>query len=318
MSNGSTSIAVEQPDRVNPLAVASMAFAHALALLAFLVPFKWWYVALAIGTYYGRMLFISIGYHRYFSHRSFQTSRVFQFILAFGAQLSAQKGALWWAAHHRHHHLHSDDPKDVHSPRRRGLIWAHIGWLVCPKYDPTRTELIKDFARYPELRWLNEWWWVPSLLGVGVLYAIGGFPIVVWGGFVSTALLFQGTFTVNSLAHVFGKRRYLTTDTSRNNWWLAAISLGDGWHNNHHFHQNSARHGFFWWELDFSYYTLRLLELFGVVWKLKTPEHQTRYAHLKYTDAQREELKREPVMPEAMPIPAAVSAPGPVPVAPPL
>jgi stearoyl-CoA desaturase (delta-9 desaturase) len=261
--------------------------AHALPVLAFFVPFHWSYVVLALVSYYVRMLFLTIGYHRYFAHRSFQTSRPFAFVLAFLAQLSAQKGVLWWSSHHRHHHRASDQEDDAHSPTQRGLWWSHFGWVMAKKHEDTRTELVKDLARYPELRFLNKHWWLPPVIGLVGLFAVGGLPWVIWGGLISTIVLFHGTFTINSLSHVFGKRRYLTTDTSRNNWVLALITCGEGWHNNHHYHQNTANQGWFWWEVDTSYYLLRVLQGLGLVWKLKTPEAQTRDAHLKYTPEQK-------------------------------
>jgi len=281
--------------------------AHALVALAFFLPFHWSYVALAVGLYFARMLFVTIGYHRYFSHRSFQTSRPFAFVLAFLAQLSAQKGVLWWASHHRHHHKHSDQEDDVHSPTQRGFWWSHVGWMLSRKYEAARDDQIRDFSRFPELRWLNRFWWAPPLLGLVLLFAIGGLPFVVWGGLVSTVLLWHGTFTINSLSHVFGRRRYLTTDTSRNNWLLALLTCGEGWHNNHHYHQNTANQGWFWWEVDLSYYLLRGLERLGLVWKLKTPEAQTRDVYLKYTAAQRAQRDR----PIAFGGRAAVPAPAP-------
>lgn len=265
--------------------------AHLLALLAFVVPFHWGYVALALGLYFARMIFVTIGYHRYFSHRSFQTSRPMAFIFAFLAETSAQKGVLWWASHHRHHHKFSDQDDDIHSPTKRGFWWSHVGWILCRKYDTPRWEQIKDFSRFPELRFINRHWWLPPALGLVLLFVLGGLPAVVWGGFVSTVLLWHGTFTINSLSHVFGRRRYLTKDTSRNNWALALITCGEGWHNNHHYHQNTANQGWFWWEVDFSYYTLKVLERLRLVWKLKKPESQTRDVYLTYSAEQRRQLK---------------------------
>ncbi len=278
--------------------------AHALALLAFFVPFHWSYLALALGAYFVRMFFVTIGYHRYFAHRSFQTSRPFAFFLAFMAQTSSQKGVLWWASHHRHHHRFSDQPDDVHSPTQRGFWWSHIGWLLCRKYDAPRWDQIRDFSRFPELRFIDRHWWLPPLLGVVVLFAVGGLPAVVWGGFVSTVLLWHGTFTINSLSHVFGSRRYLTKDTSRNNWLLALITGGEGWHNNHHYHQNTANQGWFWWEVDTSYYGLLLFERLGLVWKLKRPEAQTRDVYLTYTPEQRRRLT-----PVTLPLTPVAAAP---------
>ena len=288
---------------------------HVFALVAvFFVPFHWSYVVWAVALYYVRMWLVTTTYHRYFSHRAFKTSRVFQFLLAFLAETSAQKGVLWWAANHRHHHRESDQPADVHSPLQDGFWWSHVGWILSDKYTETREEAIRDFARFPELRFLNRWYLLPPfLLAVG-LFLIGGFPLLVWGFFVSTVVLWHGTFTINSLSHVFGSRRYKTTDTSRNNFLLALITCGEGWHNNHHYHQNTANQGWFWWEIDFSYYVLRLFQALGLVWKLKLPEHQTRYAHLKYTDAQRRQLVLESVFGKgiipARPTPVETAAAG--------
>jgi stearoyl-CoA desaturase (delta-9 desaturase) len=276
--------------RIRRHSVVLMIGVHVLALSAFFVPFKPSYVALAAATYFGRMLFVTIGYHRYFSHRSFQTSRPFAFFLAFMAELSAQKGVLWWASHHRHHHRASDQEDDVHSPTRQGFWWSHMGWILSGKYDPTRWDLVRDFSRFPEIRFLDEHWLLPPLLGVAVFWWLGGWPAVLWGCVISTVLLFHGTFTINSLGHVFGRRRYLTNDTSRNNWALALITCGEGWHNNHHHHQNTANQGWFWWEIDLSYYLLRLFAALGLIWKVRTPSAQTRDAHLHYTAGQREQL----------------------------
>jgi stearoyl-CoA desaturase (delta-9 desaturase) len=264
--------------------------AHLLTLLVFVVPFHWSYVALAVGLYFARMLFVTIGYHRYFSHRSFQTSRPFAFVLAVLAQTSAQKGVLWWASHHRHHHKESDQEDDVHSPTRRGFWWSHVGWIVSGQHDAVRWDKVKDFSRFPELRFISRFWMLPPALGIAAFYVVGGPAAVVWGCLISTVVLFHGTFTINSLSHVFGRRRYLTTDTSRNNWLLALITCGEGWHNNHHYHQNTANQGWFWWELDASFYFLRALEAVGLVWKLKTPSQATQLAHLQYTPAQRGQL----------------------------
>jgi len=282
------------PDERLAVAASIPFFAvHALALFAFQVGFHWKELLVCVGLYYLRMFAITAGYHRYFSHRAYQTNRVFQFLLALVGGMSAQKGALWWAAHHRHHHRHSDEPEDIHSPTLKGFWWSHAGWFLCHKYDETRWENIKDLSRYPELVWLNRHHLVPpTVLGVA-LYAWGGWSMLVWGLFVSTVLLWHGTFTINSLSHVFGTRRYRSTDTSRNNFWLALITCGEGWHNNHHFHQNTANQGWFWWEVDFSFYVLKALSWVGVVTKLRVVTDSTRLAHLKYTPEERQALKEE-------------------------
>ncbi len=228
-------------------------------------------LAMCAGFYFIRMFGITAGYHRYFSHRSYKTSRVMQFVLALLGCSSMQKGPLWWAAHHRQHHRFSDGPKDPHSPLERGFWWSHIGWILDEDSDEANLATINDLTKYPELRWLNNLQWVPGI-GLAVLcFLIDGWSGLFWGFFLSTALLFHGTFTVNSLCHLWGGRRYNTTDASRNNFWVALITLGEGWHNNHHHYQSSANQGFFWWEIDISYYMIRLMGVVGLVWDIRKP-----------------------------------------------
>lgn len=231
------------------------------------------YEALLLGVllYWLRMFAIGAGYHRYFSHRSYSTSRVFQFILAFLAQSSAQKSVLWWAAKHRHHHLHADTQEDVHSPMRKGFIYSHVGWIFMRQHDSTDLLKVADLARFPELRWLHQFELVPPV-ALGILcFLLAGWPGLVVGFLWSTVLVYHVTFCINSLAHVRGRKRFLTKDESRNNWLLAIFTMGEGWHNNHHAYQSSVRQGFRWWELDATYYILRALALLGVVWDLKIP-----------------------------------------------
>jgi stearoyl-CoA desaturase (delta-9 desaturase) len=227
-------------------------------------------VVLCVGLYFVRMFFITAGYHRYFAHRSYKMGRVMRFVMAFGGTTSAQKGVLWWAAHHRHHHKHSDEHSDVHSPRH-GFWWSHVGWFLCDKYNETRFDLIPDLAKYPELRWLNRYHLVPPTLLALACVAIDGWTGLVIGFFLSTVLLYHGTFTINSLTHVFGRRRYVTADTSRNSFILALITLGEGWHNNHHYYQRATNQGFFWWEIDISFYLLKVLSWLRLVHSLHTP-----------------------------------------------
>ncbi len=256
--------------------IASIPFvaAHVAAVLgAIWVGVTWQLVALAAGAYLVRMWAITAGFHRYFSHRSFKTGRIFQFVMALLGTLSVQKGVLWWAAHHRHHHRHSDQRDDLHSPTLRGFLWAHVGWILCRKYNPTRYDKIKDFAKYPELVWLNDNALLVPVISGALLWLLAGPAVFVWVGLVSTVILWHGTFTINSLSHIFGKRRFRTTDNSRNNIWLALITLGEGWHNNHHYYPGAARQGFYWWEIDISFYVLRMLSWFGIVWDLnQVPE----------------------------------------------
>jgi stearoyl-CoA desaturase (delta-9 desaturase) len=218
--------------------------------------------------YVVRMFAVTGVYHRYFSHRTYKTSRVFQFLLAFLAQTSAQKGVLWWAAHHRHHHRYSDQPLDTHSVAQDGFWYSHVLWIFDPETAATDFNRIRDFARFPELRFLNKYFLLPPILLGALVFATLGASGLFFGFFVSTVLLWHGTFTINSLSHVFGSRRFVTTDDSRNNWLLAIVTMGEGWHNNHHRFCASTRQGFYWYEYDITYYILKVLSWCGLVWKL--------------------------------------------------
>ena len=253
---------------------------HALAIAGVAwFGWSWWGFALAIALYYVRMFGVTGGYHRYFSHRSFRTSRWFQFVLALLATTSAQKGVIWWAAHHRQHHKQSDLTGDVHSQQIDGFWWSHVGWILSTKYEDTDESKVKDLLKYPELRWLDRWFLVPPFaLGFG-MWLVGGWWALTWF-FVSTVLLWHGTFTINSLTHMIGSRRYATTDNSKNHLGLALITMGEGWHNNHHYYQRSTRQGFFWWEIDLTYYVLRALSFVGLVWDLHEPPKKIRDAYL--------------------------------------
>ena len=244
-------------------------------------------VFVCLALYWVRMFAITGFYHRYLSHRTYKTSRWFQFLFAVVGNSSTQKGPLWWAAHHRHHHQYSDDDEDVHSPTKRGFLYAHVGWIFDRRNTPTRMRLIPDLAKYPELRALDRFdVLVPILLGascfgLGVLLeakapslGTSGIQMLVWGYFISTVVLAHSTFTINSLSHLMGKRRFETTDTSKNNLALALLTMGEGWHNNHHFYPTSTRQGFYWWEIDATYYGLYLLSKLGLIWDLRrVPAH---------------------------------------------
>ena len=243
---------------------------HAACLLAFATGVSGLDIALCLGAYYLRLLGITGGYHRYFAHRSFKTGRVFQFVLAWIGCMSVQKGPLWWAAGHRRHHKFSDASGDLHSPRD-GFWWSHQGWIFDGRWDATEHQLIQDFTRFPELLWLNRWHIVPPTLLGAACFAIGGWSGLVWGFAISTTLLWHSTYSINSLAHRWGRQRYQTGDDSRNNLFLALLTLGEGWHNNHHHYMASARNGFFWWEIDITYYVLLVLERLGLVWDLRRP-----------------------------------------------
>jgi stearoyl-CoA desaturase (Delta-9 desaturase) len=253
---------------------ASFAFFIAMHLgcaLVVLYPPTWPLVLLALGSYVVRMWAVTAGFHRYFAHRTFRTSRVFQFVLALLGTTAMENGPLWWASWHRRHHQHSDTPRDPHSPRIHGFWQAHVGWVFDPKNDETDLSNVKDLSRFPELVLLERFALVPFVAwGLGC-YAIAGTAGVVWGFVVSTVAVNDATFLINSLAHAWGSRRYETTDTSRNNFALALLTLGEGWHNNHHFYMSSARQGFFWWEVDITYYSLRVLAWLRIVRDLNEP-----------------------------------------------
>ena len=234
----------------------------------------WQAVVICVALYWLRMFAIGAGYHRYFSHRSYSAGRVFQFILAVLAQSSAQKSILWWAAKHRHHHLHSDTSRDVHSPRHKGFIYSHVGWIFARQHDKTDLVKVADFASFPELRWLHKFEVLPAVVIAVLCFLIAGWSGLIVGFLWSTVLLYHATFCINSLAHVHGRKRYVTGDDSRNNWLLAFFTMGEGWHNNHHAYQSSVRQGFRWWEIDATFYILKALSWLGIVWDLKTPTEQ--------------------------------------------
>ena len=238
-------------------------------------------VVICVALYFIRMFAITAFYHRYFSHKSFKTNRFWQFCFAVLGNSATQRGPLWWAAHHRKHHKHSDEDDDLHSPVKHGFWWSHMGWFTCDAAFKTDYSIVKEWAKFPELRFLNRFdILVPIILGVS-LFASGellrvyapelntsGFQLFVWGYCISTVLLAHGTFTINSLCHTWGSRRFKTKDDSRNNFWLALITLGEGWHNNHHRFAVSAKQGFYWWEIDISYYLLKLMSKLGMIWDL--------------------------------------------------
>jgi stearoyl-CoA desaturase (Delta-9 desaturase) len=263
------SIPLPNGARISLISSLPFVLFHLTALSVSFVRFKWSYLLACILCYEIRMFFVTAGYHRYFSHRSFKTSRWFQFVIAWMAMSSSQKGVLWWAAHHRHHHRYSDLEEDLHSPTLFGFWWSHVGWILSDQYNETRFDYIGDYAKFTELRWLNKYYLLPVVVLGTAMFLCGGWGLFAWGFCLSTVLLWHGTFTINSLSHLFGKRRFPTADTSKNNWLLALVTLGEGWHNNHHYYMASARQGFYWWEVDITYYGLRMLSWLGIVRELR-------------------------------------------------
>ena len=236
-----------------------------------------------------RMFAITGFYHRYFSHKTFKTSRVAQFIFAIIGASAVQRGPIWWAAHHRGHHMHSDTEKDQHSPKTHSFLWSHTGWFLSKANFITHTKLVKELSRFPELRLVDRFdILVPIFTCIGLFYFgefinskypelnTNGFQLLSWGFIVSTIFLYHATFLVNSVAHLWGKKRYGTQDSSRNNFIVALLTFGEGWHNNHHHFPGSAKQGFYWWEIDLTYYLLKLLSIFGIIWDIRTVSNNIR------------------------------------------
>jgi stearoyl-CoA desaturase (Delta-9 desaturase) len=279
---GEERLAPGEDKLVDWLRVMPLIMLHLGCLLVFWVGWSPAAIIAAVVFYFTRMFAITGFYHRYFSHKAFKTSRFWQFVFALAGNTAVQRGPLWWAAHHRHHHRFADQENDAHSPRQHGFWWSHIGWFTSRGNFPTRTHYIKEWARYPELRWIDRFDTVIPILFAALTYLAGvaleraapglgtnGPQMLVWGFFISTVVLMHATFTINSLDHMIGTRRYPTRDTSRNNAVLALITLGEGWHNNHHHYAVSARQGFMWWEVDITYYLLVLFSRLGIVWELR-------------------------------------------------
>lgn len=257
-------------------------------------------VIVAMAMYGLRMFAITGFYHRYFSHRSFSTSRALQFVFAVIGNAAVQRGPLWWAAHHREHHANSDHEHDSHSPHQVGFWRAHSGWFLRQEAFATRHERVRDWSRFPELRFIDRFDLLVPIATATCLFALGsvlgavwptsetnGWQMLVWGFFVSTTVLYHATYTINSIAHVFGKRRFDTDDHSRNNWFLALLTFGEGWHNNHHHYPRSARQGFYWWEIDLTWYLLKAFSWCGLVWDLK-PVPQRILENHQTSDANRQ------------------------------
>jgi stearoyl-CoA desaturase (delta-9 desaturase) len=278
------------PDRIDWLRVAPFLGLHLACLGVFWVGVSAAALWTAAALYALRMFAITGFYHRYFSHRAFRTSRALQFAFALLGAASVQRGPLWWAAHHRHHHRHADTEFDVHSPRH-GFWRSHMGWFLTARNFGTDLEAVRDLGRFPELRWLDRFDILVPVLLAAMLYGFGawlgpahgtsGAQMLVWGFFVSTVVLFHVTVTINSLAHRWGRRRFATSDDSRNNWLLALLTFGEGWHNNHHHFPGSVRQGFAWWEIDLTWYLLRAMAALGLVWDLKSMPASLRGARLE-------------------------------------
>lgn len=268
-----------QEDKIDWARILPFVVLHISVIAVFWVGWSPISITFAVIFYVIRMFGITAFYHRYFSHKTFQTGRITQFIFAIIGASATQRGPLWWASNHRHHHVHSDKPTDIHSPKQTGFLWSHMGWFLSKKNFKTNFERIQDFAKYPELKWIDRFDVVIPLLFALSTFFLGfflnqffpnletsGWQMFVWAYIISTIFVFHGTFVINSLAHVIGKRRFKTRDESKNSFILALITFGEGWHNNHHKFPGSARQGLHWWEIDLSYYGLLLLEKLGIIW----------------------------------------------------
>lgn len=294
--NGAPSESEDGSRHIEWTRVMPFVLLHVACLFVFVVGFSWFALALCIASYALRVFGITGVYHRYFAHRAYRVGRVTQFFLATFGAAATQRGPLWWAAHHRHHHKVSDEATDPHSPVVHSFLWSHMGWFLATGNFRSRLELIRDFAKFPELIFLDRFDTLVPVLYGATMFFIGyfanlwfpelgtsGAQTLVWGYVISTVALYHITFCINSVSHKdsVGVRRYRTSDHSRNVWWLSALTFGESWHNNHHHFPASARLGFRWWELDLGYYVIRTLAFCGLAWELKgvparylTPEPQ--------------------------------------------
>lgn len=269
---------------------------HVFSFSALFIKPDLYAILMLVGFFLIRGFAITGGYHRYFAHQSFKTNRFFQFLVAFVGGMSCQMGVLWWVSHHRHHHQHSDEELDIHSAKRDGFFWAHFGWVLqhLHEYNPKK---VRDLAVYPELGWLDRNHFVPPMCLAAFCFVLHGWVGVVWGFLVSTLVLYHATFTVNSFCHTSGSQRYDTGDASRNNRWLALITLGESWHNNHHHSPASCRHGFYWWEIDLTYYLIKLLSKLRMVHNLKLPVDSTKEVFVTATSTKSETVDgAEPIV----------------------
>ena len=266
----------------NLLQVSIFWLVQASAVLVFAVPFRWAFVALWAASHFLRAVGLTLAFHRYFAHRAFKMNRAARFVWAFIGTAAMQKGPLWWAGHHVNHHKYADREGDPHSPMVSGIYYAHIGWFLHDtKHDRIEASnpVLRDFGRVPEIAWLERWYFIPPLALAAAMFLIGGLPWLVWGFCLPTMTLAHATFAINTVNHLWGSRRFETVDESRNNPVTAIFAVGEGWHNNHHRYQRAARNGFYWWEVDVTWYVIRTMASLGLVWDVQpVPERIYREA----------------------------------------
>ncbi|AKO64460.1 stearoyl-CoA 9-desaturase [Methylophilales bacterium MBRSG12] len=276
-------------DTIDWFRVIPFILIHFGALAALWTHFEWYLVWVALILFVIRMFAITGFYHRYFAHKTFKTSRLMQFIFAFIGSTAAQRGPIWWASHHRRHHLNSDRHNDHHSPHTHHFLWSHMGWFLAKKNFLTDRKVVRDLIKFKELVLIDRFDWFPPVLLLLSLFVIGeylsltsgisGLNMVIWGFCVSTILVYHCTFAVNSIAHLWGTQRYNTKEESKNNFLVALLTFGEGWHNNHHHYPGSIRQGFYWWEVDLTYYALKFLSFLGIVYNLRTVSKAIRQKH---------------------------------------
>lgn len=277
---------------------------QASALAVFFVPFTWGLVALWAVSHFLRAIGLTLAYHRYFAHRSFQMNRVARFFWAFVGTCAMQKGPIWWAGHHVNHHKFADREGDPHSPMVSGVYYAHIGWFLNDtKHDQLEANnpVVRDFSKAWEIAMLEKFHFIPPAILAVAMYAIGGAPWLVWGFCLPTMTLAHATFCINTVNHLFGSRRFDTIDESRNNVFTAFFAVGEGWHNNHHRYQRAARNGFYWWEFDPTWYVIRAMAAVGLAWDVQ-PVPERIYEEARVTRQNRRPSPSIVNVPEEAPI----------------
>ncbi|OLC42658.1 MAG: hypothetical protein AUH43_22160 [Acidobacteria bacterium 13_1_40CM_65_14] len=273
------------------------------ALLVFAVPFRWAFVAVWAASHFLRAIGLTLAFHRYFAHRAFKMHRVARFVWVWIGTSAMQKGPIWWAGHHVNHHKYADRDGDPHSPMVSGVYYAHIGWFLNDTRNDTlepTNPVIRDFSRVPEIAFIEKYFFLPPLALAIAMFALGGFPLLIWGFCLPTMTLAHATFAINTVNHMFGSRRFETVDESRNNPFTAFFAVGEGWHNNHHRYQRAARNGFYWWEFDPTWYVIRAMKAVGLAWDVQAVPKRI-YEEARVVKAKRA-TRRAPSIIEAVPL----------------
>ncbi len=273
-------LALPRHDKPNFFTSAVLAVLH-IGAIAALFMFSWKALIVTVALYWITIGFgISLGYHRLHTHRSFQVPLGLEYLFALFGAMTLEGGPIFWVATHRIHHQKSDQAGDPHSPRD-GAWWAHIGWILFGETNHNNTKMMSkyapDLAKHRFYIWLNNYHWVPTVVLAAVLFAIGGLPLMLWAVCVRIVVGLHATWLVNSATHLWGTRRFETKDDSRNSWWVALMTFGEGWHNNHHAHPTSARHGLAWYEFDISWISLKIMKVLGIAKNIrvaKLPERE--------------------------------------------